>query len=111
MAEKYRLRVSEIQLKCAEGGDMCKKIQRNLVGQIGPGYRGGALSLVVFEKYILPCKKPHMRARFVRIDQGNKMQSLAGFFTGWKVVFLISGGCEMVEGKQIRLYHSEVYII
>ena len=74
-------------------------------------YRGGTLSLVVFEKYLLPRKKPHMRARFVRIDQGNKMHSLAGLFTGWKVVFLISGGCEMIEENRLGYTHSEVYII
>ena len=51
--------------------------------------RGGTLSLVVFEKYLLPRKKTHTRAHFVPIDQGNIMQSLAGFFTGWKVVFVL----------------------
>ena len=45
-------------------------------------YRGGTLRLVLFEKYLLPRKKPRARAHFVRADQGNKMQSLVRFFTG-----------------------------
>ena len=55
-------------------------------------YRGGTLSLVVFEKYLLPRKKPRMRAHFIPIDQGYKMQPLAGFFyaveSGFRVVYL-----------------------
>ena len=51
--------------------------------------RGGTLRLVLFEKYLLPRKKPRSRAHFVRADQGNKMQSLVRFFTGWKVVFVL----------------------
>ena len=45
-------------------------------------------SLVLFEKYLLPGQKTHMRTHFVAIDQGYKMQPLAGFFTGEKVVFV-----------------------
>ena len=42
---------------------------------------------MLFEKYLLPRKKPRVGARFVAIDQGYKMQSLTRFFTGWKVIF------------------------
>ena len=65
-------------------------LQKTVSGTLLSSYRGGTLNLVLFKKYLLPRENPHMRAHFVAIDQGYKMQPLVGFFHGVESGFRVS---------------------